>query len=271
MNNDLTSIPRIINLGLFDFKLKYGAASCSERRLVRAFEIELPVDNGGLSYIDTSVYPIENDRIICAKPGQWRKTKAPFNCMYIHVLPNDGEICKILTSLPDTIKLENSDAFRALFYEIITEYTRNSHSFNLLLYSKFLALIHELHTKSNIDAPPTVRGREVAVKAIEEVINYIDENYMNKITLSDLAEMSHFSPIYFHKLFYDTTGVTPYNYILDKRIEKAKQLLSITNIPISDIAACCGFTDQAYFGKVFKTATGTTPLKFRKQMNEMYP
>ena len=139
------------------------------------------------------------------------------------------------------------------------------------MYSKFLALINELHTRSNTITHPKVKGREISVKAIEVAINYIDKNYMNKITLSDLAEMSHFSPIYFHKLFYDTTGVTPYDYVLDKRIEEAKQLLSITNIPISDIAVCCGYADQSYFGKVFKTATGKTPLRFRKQMNELYP
>ncbi len=271
MNNELLSVPKITNLGLFDFKLRYGSLANSERRIVRSFEIEMPVNNGGLSYINDVVYPIEKDRLICAKPGQWRKTKAPFSCLYIHILPNNGEICKILTQLPDTIKLENSDALRSLFEEIIAEHTRTAHGFSLLFYAKFLALVHELQSKANTDSRPKFKGREVDVKAVEISVNYINENYMNKITLADLAAKAHLSPIYFHKLFFDSTGMTPYDYILDKRIEKAKQLLAITKIPIADIAVCCGFTDQAYLGKVFKAVTGTTPLKFRKGVNELYP
>ncbi len=264
-------IPQITNLGLFDFKLKYGSAQHSERRCVNSFEIELPTAEGGLSYIDDRVYPIEADRVICAKPGQWRRTRAPFICQYIHIIPDDSEVCDILKNIPDTVKLENDSVVRSLLDEIIIEYTRSAHNFNLILYAKFLTLINELHLCSTTNDITVVKGRKVDIKAVEDAVNFINANYMNKITLDSLSRLTHISPIYFRQLFFDTTGMTPYDYVLDKRIEKAKQLLAVTNIPIADIATSCGFTDHAYMGKVFKQITGYTPLRYRKMQNEIYP
>ncbi len=268
MNNNI--IPQIANIGLFDFRLKYGSMPISELRCVNSYEIELPVTNGGFSYINNEVYPIETNRIICAKPGQWRKTKAPFVCQYIRIIPNNGEICNILKTLPDSVILENANAVCTLFNEIIQEYTNSSHNFSLMLYAKLLMLISELQFNCINSKTTVAKGRKVNMQAVEIAIDYINENYMCKITLNDLSNLVHLSPIYFRQLFYDSTGMTPYDYILDKRIEKAKELLTMSNMPIVDIAINCGFTVQAYMGKVFRQITGYTPFKYRKMQNESY-
>lgn len=262
-------IPRIANLGLFDFKLKYGSILISERRCVNSYEIELPMIDGGFSYIDNEIYPIEANRVICAKPGQWRRTEAPFVCKYIHIIPNDGEVCNILKTLPNSISLKNTDMICTLFDEIIQEYTKSAHNLSLMLYAKFLTLISELQLNC-LNNTTVIKGRKVDVHAVEIAIDYINKNYIYKITLNDLSEIAHLSPIYFRQLFFDSTGMTPYSYILDKRVEKAKQLLALSNIPISNVAIDSGFTDQAYMGKVFKQITGYTPLKYRKTQNESY-
>ncbi len=270
MSESIT-IPKITNIGLFDFKLKYGQAQYSEGRRVNAFEIELPISDGGLSYINNNIYPIEKNRVIYAKPGDFRKTKAPFVCQYIHLIPTEGKICEILEKLPDTIKLSDDSKIPSLFGEIIAEYARSGHNFTLPLYEKLLKLIDELSQAGKSSIKSSIKGNRVDIKAVERGVDFINENYMRRLTLKEIAEAAHLSPIYFHKLFFDTVGMTPYEYVLDKRVEKAKALLALTDISISDIAVSVGFTDQAYMGKMFKEKTGMTPLKYRKMQNEIYP
>ncbi len=264
-------IPKIAHIGFFDFKLKYGQEQCSEWRKVNAYEIELPVANGGISYIDNGVFPIENDRVICAKPGQRRKTKAPFVCQYIHLIPTEGIICDLIETLPSTVKLDENSKIPSIFAEIIAEYSRSKNHFNISTYEKLLRIIDELEKYSAKNSVKQVNGRKIDINAVERAIDFINENYMCRITLKEIADAAHLSPIYLHKLFGDTVGVTPYEYTLNTRVEKAKALLSLTDIPISEIAVSVGFTDQAYMGKMFKQKTGYTPLKYRKFKNEAYP
>ncbi len=261
-------LPFIINVGLYDLKLNYGCVSVSPVRTTNFLEIELPLEDGGTSYINNVAYPIERDRLICAKPGQKRKSKPPFRCLYIHIDLPDDDLYKPLFSIPDTIKLANRDTFSALFNEIIREYNKRSDNAAIMVYSKVLALISETLNLSAIAALP--HPTKSHTTAIEEAIHYIEKNYMNKITLEMLSNITHLSPFYLHKVFYNTVGMTPYDYILNKRIKKAKQLLTFTNLSLTTIANSCGFTDQSYFGKVFKQELGITPLKFRKNKNKQY-
>ncbi len=271
MNKNQIIVPQIMNLGLYDFKLSHSSVQVSDYRTVKNIEIELPIENGGFSYIDDCVYPVENNMLICAKPGQRRKTKAPFVCLYIRIIPDEGYICDRLYSLPDIIKLENKDFFVSLFNEIISAYNKKSDNSSILLQSKIFMLIYSILQIVDKEKNPFSKLNNGNSKAVEDAIRYINKNYMNKITLKNLSKIVHLSPYYFHKIFCEATRTTPYDYILDRRIQKAKQMLAYTNLPIADVAANCGFTDQAYFGKMFKFKTAQTPLKFRKTINEQYP
>lgn len=271
MQNEITKFPKVSNLGLFDLGLIHGNNYTSKERIADSFEIELPVNDGGLSYIDNNVYPVQKDRLICVKPGQRRKSKAPFTCQYIHISPDDSEICRLLTKLPDTIELKDEYRIPSLFDEILIEYARKSNSFSLLFYAKLFTLFDELQSKIETMSSRTVKGNLINIKAVEIAVNYIDDNYMRNISLGEIANFAHLSSSYLHKVFKNVIGITPFEYMMDKRIKKSKQLLTITNIPISDIAISCGFTDQSYFGKVFREKTGYTPLNYRNKSNEMYP
>ena len=99
---------------------------------------------------------------------------------------------------------------------------------------------------------------------IEMVINYIATNYDKKITLDNLCEITHVSKFHFLKLFKIYTGFTPYEYLINYRINMAKQLLKNTNVTISDISINVGFNDESSFIKQFKKAIGYTPLNYRR-------
>lgn len=99
---------------------------------------------------------------------------------------------------------------------------------------------------------------------IELVINYITTNYDKKITLDDLCDIIHVSKFHFLKLFKTYTGFTPYGYLINHRINKAKQLLKNTDGAVSEVCINVGFNDESSFIKQFKMATGYTPLNYRR-------
>ncbi len=105
-----------------------------------------------------------------------------------------------------------------------------------------------------------VKHADVIYKATE----YIKANYMNKLTLEDVAGYVYLSPSYFSKVFKDETGSNFNSYLNKVRIEQSKKLLLNKNINMSDISNLVGYEDQSYFSKVFKKLTGTSPLRFRQ-------
>ncbi len=100
--------------------------------------------------------------------------------------------------------------------------------------------------------------------SIRKGIKYIDNNFCNEISLTELGDFVGVSPNYFSTLFHNISGITLWDYINSKRIDKAIYLLHTENINILDIAIECGFNNTANFNKVFKRITGMTPSMYRK-------
>ena len=75
------------------------------------------------------------------------------------------------------------------------------------------------------------------------------------------------SKAFFHRRFSAETATTPGNMITSLRIEKAKNLLSITTIPIGEVGAACGYDDGVFFSRIFKAKTGMTPSAYRKMLD----
>ena len=94
---------------------------------------------------------------------------------------------------------------------------------------------------------------------------YIDTNYMENITLDLLAELTHMNKFYLVHSFTKYTGLSPINYLTQKRIQISMQLLASTDYSISQIASNVGFSSQSYFSQVFRKALGITPVQYRKQ------
>lgn len=100
-------------------------------------------------------------------------------------------------------------------------------------------------------------------QTIERIISYIDENIAQALSLSMFAEMAHMNPFYFSTYFKKHTSMSPSQYVLYARINRAKKLLAETDKNILDIALLCGFNSTANFNKAFKKATGKTPSEYR--------
>ena len=99
---------------------------------------------------------------------------------------------------------------------------------------------------------------------LRPVIEYIAENYAEKIYIETLSDMISVSPDYFTKMFKDSIGKTPIDYINGVRVNHSLRLLSMTDTPINEIAERIGFSNPNYFHKIFKQYMNTSPLAYRK-------
>lgn len=101
------------------------------------------------------------------------------------------------------------------------------------------------------------------------VCDYIDSHLESELTLKELSELAGFSPNYFSRIFKDMIGITLWDYVTAKRIEKAVQLIrnSAGEVTLLDIATQCGFNNTVNFNKAFKKQKGITPGELRRDPN----
>ncbi|NEQ66650.1 MAG: helix-turn-helix transcriptional regulator [Symploca sp. SIO2D2] len=96
-----------------------------------------------------------------------------------------------------------------------------------------------------------------------KVLDYIDAHLSQEVTLGDLAQQVDMSQFHFGRLFKQSLGISPYQYLLEQRIERAKQLLKQTDQPIVNIALDCGFSSHSHLNRKFRQLTGMTPKAYR--------
>lgn len=96
------------------------------------------------------------------------------------------------------------------------------------------------------------------------ILAFINENYMKPISLAKISENTYLSPIYVSRVFKETTGESPINYLIRIRLSKACELLADKHISIKKIAGMVGYEDAYYFSKLFKKYFGVSPMSWRK-------
>jgi YesN/AraC family two-component response regulator len=102
------------------------------------------------------------------------------------------------------------------------------------------------------------------VLRLRPVISYIEEHYKEKIYIEELSAMINVSPDYFTKMFKESIGKTPIDYINAMKVNAAMDLLCTTELPMTEIAESIGFCNPNYFHKIFKQYMMTSPLAYRK-------
>ena len=100
---------------------------------------------------------------------------------------------------------------------------------------------------------------------LRRVLEYIQAHLDQELSLAALAAIAQMSPYYFNRLFKQSTGLSPHQYVLQQRVEWAKRLLAEARLSIADIAQHVGFASQAHLTMVFRQRVGTTPRQYRHQ------
>lgn len=105
-------------------------------------------------------------------------------------------------------------------------------------------------------------GPGLTPRALKRALDYIEANLNGTSTLAGIAEAAGLSPFHFARQFRLATGVSPHQYLLIRRIDRAKELLLRGDRPIADVAVEVGFCDQSHFNRYFKRLSGMTPRAF---------
>lgn len=106
---------------------------------------------------------------------------------------------------------------------------------------------------------------------VNAALQIIDYNFCTDISLEQVAESLCVTPAYLSRRFAEQVGVSPKKYILTKRIERAKELLQLSNINIFEVSNSIGYEDQFYFCRIFKKMTGVSPSDYRKMIRQNHP
>lgn len=175
------------------------------------------------------------------------------------------------TILPERIRLQER---RAEFAPIIAKFARQfeyelqNGSYGGALYGESLALafsLYLLEQHSDRSKPlPRSRGKLSSLQ-LRDVVEYVHVNLSDQLSLTDLAERLNLSAFHFARLFKNSLGLSPHQYVLQNRVERAKKLIKVsTSSNLTDIALQVGFYDQTHFGKAFKRVVGVSPKAFSK-------
>ena len=108
------------------------------------------------------------------------------------------------------------------------------------------------------------KGQPLTSTVLSRINAYLEAHVDMPITLHALAEVANLSMFHFARLFKQTTGVSPYQHVLNWKLQRARQLLRVGSTPVADISDALGFASPANFSAAFKRVTGQSPLEFRR-------
>lgn len=262
-------LPQIMAIGIYNSDVAVKNRSITKDRTTTMFEIELPIEESGVSYIDSEKMLINRSMIICVKPGQVRHTKLPFKCYYIHMIVHSGALYDTLMSLPNFLLTKKTDVYLDIFCKLCKYHDTYFENDTLILQSLILELVYTLSRDSKKQAYQESMN-QAKYERIEKVLQYIKENLTEDLCLNQMAELASLSPVHFHNCFKAVTGETLHHYVEEQRMKKAVDLLLTTNFPLAEIALESGFSSQSYFSYVFKRRMNMTPREYAVEVYKRY-
>lgn len=262
-------LPEIVAVGIYDTQIAVKSGSVTKNRKNIMFEIELPLEEGGVSYIDSEEIPIRPNMLVCAKPGQMRHTRLPYRCYYVHMIIDGGRLLEHICATPSFIRISNPEKYRRLFLAMCTAFDSGQEEDEILLHSLVLQLIHTM-LEDSARAAFSHGAKSSNREAIESTISFIHGNLTADLSLAALADRAGFSRIHFHKSFKSATGKTLRDFVEEQRIKKASNMLVSTGKTLTEIAYECGFSSQSYFSYAFKKRIGLTPREYAKKTISRY-
>lgn len=262
---------RDIYCGLFDSAIARGNIPGSDLRTVECFELELFHSATGTSYVNGEKHPTARGMLLCAKPGQIRRSEFPVKCSFIRIFKNkyvSNSLYEILSALPNCTYIDNdskTEDLLAKFAYLGALFTSTNilSSDEALINSIFFDILHHILTiaKGIENTHPRNDIKKVALDAYE----YINENLSSDCSLNAVAQAVNISPSYLQVIFTKSFGISPYKYAVIKRIEKAKKMITVGDKTMLQISLELGFCSQSHFNRIFKAQTGITPAEYRSE------
>lgn len=263
---------------LFTWK---GTRTCDELKYhchENQIEMGFILSGRGKYRIDDKIYTVEEGDLLIINPGMYHQaltdgngkptveffvgfTDVAFQGMEVNhfqiceepILHTTGELRQKLFRIASSMEAENA-VWRQGRYFMLRSY----------LVQMLLLLIRE-------QTEPIKQGKGYAFESVskkyvvEQIVNYFEDHYAEKISLDQIAENMYLSPFYISKIFKSETGDTPIRHLINIRLERAKEILERGECnSIQEVAARVGYEDAYHFSKLFKKKYNVPPSKVRQ-------
>ncbi|MFA6009857.1 MAG: AraC family transcriptional regulator [Desulfobacteraceae bacterium] len=160
------------------------------------------------------------------------------------------------------------DLLKQLATSLIAEFEQNETADRIYAETLNHTLIAHVLKKYSVQGiEPLPQTLKLQPWKLNRIIDYINDNLDEDISLETIARVVDLSPTYFAALFKKSTGLAPHQYVMTRRLEKAKDLLHHTKKTIADIAIQTGFSDQSHLTRLLRRHTGLTPKEIRNRIH----
>lgn len=290
--------PHLIHLNFSSGPLMDDTLAHMPLRMVMWYEIELITDGNGRGGVmtDGRFLPATRGTLYIRKPGMMVQGFYPycfkgavFDCVYDDSMRKEysaGEAClnkqydplfcgylqqrnrffDCLESLPSSLIPRDYDAIDRIMNGLFHNYLSYPCEKSVLAAKSLLTqLVDRLNDELTETSPLNVGGSDTILL----IQHYIDTNYSQPITLTQLAHEAALSREYLCRSFRKTLGYSPIDYLISVRLFHAKQMLNQTSDSVKRISEACGFSSEQYFFALFKRKVGMTPLQYRQRVRRI--
>lgn len=206
------------------------------------------------------------NKIVVFNPNEVHRTKSNAKeCLDYFTLHFDLSWCKKIQKVDDFMPLQNLIDEKRIYDELLEVSNLIQNNENEIKTSKLEVILEEILTKyiSIDEIKEELEDEHIIFKEVEK---YILTHLSEPITLDEISKTIGYNEFYIIRVFKKKFGLTPHAFLINKRIEKARQELNKNkDINISQLSRDVGFYDQSHFSKVFKRVFAKTPNKYKKE------
>ncbi|HYF49409.1 MAG TPA: AraC family transcriptional regulator [Planctomycetota bacterium] len=239
----------------------------------------------GVARLNNSEFQVRGGDVFLIPSGTLQQgftdEKEPLHKSWIHFETTTSGSLKLMNLFPPPMRLggESARQIAVLNKELLEEWRMQCPARQLAVKSLLMRILLIAYRAPEKDIRPPegtcslLSGlpeksdslQRLPVDRIRRVLSLINEKFAQPLTLSQLAECAHLHPAYFTKVFKRLIGMPPIKYLEQQRLRQSQELLSRTEIPVSEVAARVGYADPFHFSRAFRRLTGRAPSAFREE------
>jgi len=237
-------------------------------RVLQEYQINYITEGSGTFETSNDQFQVGPGSIIILRPGMWHRYKPDPNTGWNeHYIGFKGDFCSHLfqegffQAAKPVLFVGFQESLLKLFFEIIQQVKDEKTGHQQVAAANMILMLSKILS--------VIRNQEFAGKTIERKIRkaclHFRENLNTNVNIEKLATELNVGYSCFRQMFRKYTGISPTQYHLSLRIQKAKDLLVSTDQSFKEIAIDLGFESYFYFSRIFKDKTGKSPMEFRKE------
>ena len=239
-------------------------------------ELFYVINGQGAFLAEGSEFPVKQNDMVIINPHVQHTEKslpgAPLNYIVLGIEGLSFSFGRLATAragvssqpTPDTVYKHNMSKTNVYSYLniMLEEITEQQEDYEAVCQNLLEVLLICILRSGSLSVVPD--NSRLLNRECTQIKNYLDANYSDDITLDTLSALTHMNKYYLAHTFTKYMGLSPINYLLQKRIQEGKSLLESTSYSIAQISDLLGFSSQSYFSQAFRKATGMTPMQYRK-------